>query len=236
MNDELLLPLTSSKVLSLKKIQNTFGFLLAYSYLCAQIIKEEDMKQLKSLFTVLLLMTAMSSKAQTKLPATAQLADDNGFQQVYLNYDRAGDEDEGTPDIMSVWIVNKQTKTATRLLVTNPDAEGMWGRMQDRNAVNVPLTQIAAAYKARFVPGESKVIVEGVPDSRNVWSYVIDLNTKKAFQLSSNSGLVGFCGEDETYIVMQSYRYNPDPDEGGRFSVLLVFTTEGRFVKEMEVK
>ena len=187
MNDELLLPLTSSKVLSLKKIQNTFGFLLAYSYLCAQIIKEEDMKQLKSLFTVLLLMTAMSSTAQTKLPA-------------------------------------------------NPDAEGMWGRMQDRNAVNVPLTQIAAAYKARFVPGESKVIVEGVPDSRNVWSYVIDLNTKKAFQLSSNSGLVGFCGEDETYIVMQSYRYNPDPDEGGRFSVLLVFTTEGRFVKEMEVK
>lgn len=194
------------------------------------------MQHLKSVLAVLFVWAAIPSTAQNNLPSTAQLADDNGFQQVYLNYDRAGDEDEGTPDIMSVWIFNKQKQTASRLLVTNPEAPGAWDRMQDRNAVNVPLTQIAAAYKARFVPGESKVIVEGVPDSRNIWSYVIDLNTKKACQLSSNSGLVGFCGEDETYIVMQSYRYNPDPEVGGRFPVLLVFTTEGRFLKELEVR
>ena len=30
----LFVPLTSSKVLSLEKTQNSFGFLLAYSYLC----------------------------------------------------------------------------------------------------------------------------------------------------------------------------------------------------------
>ena len=193
------------------------------------------MKYLKSAFVAVLLWTVLPSMAQNSLPSRAQLADDNGFQQVYLNYDRAGIEDDD-PDIVSVWIVNKQQQTATRLLVTNPAAPSVWDRMQDRNAVSVPLTQIAAAYKARFVPGQNIVIVEGVPDARNVWSYLIDLNTKKACQLSSNSGLVGFCGEDETYIVMQSYRYNPDPDEGGRFSVLLVFTTEGRFVKEMEVR
>ena len=189
------------------------------------------MKYLKSAFVALMLWTVLPSTAQNSLPSTAQLADDNGFQQVYLNYDVAG-----KPDIVSVWIVNKQQQTATRLLVTNPAAQSVWDRMQDRNAVSIPLTQIAAAYKARFVPGENKVIVEGVPDARNVWSYLIDLNTKKASQLSSNSGLVGFCGEDETYIVMQSYRYNPDPEVGGRFPILQLFTTNGRFVKELEVR
>lgn len=193
------------------------------------------MKYLKSAFVALMLWTVLPSTAQNSLPSTAQLADDNGFQQVYLNYDVAGNEDD-EPDIVSVWIVNKQQQTATRLLVTNPAAQSVWDRMQDRNAVSIPLTQIAAAYKARFVPGQNKVIVEGVPDARNVWSYLIDLDTKKACQLSSNSGFVGFCGEDETYIVMQSYRYNSDPEVGGRFTVLQLFTTNGRFVKELEVR
>lgn len=193
------------------------------------------MKYLKSAFVAVLLWTVLPSMAQNNLPSRAQLADDCGFQQVYLNYDRAGLEDDD-PDIVSVWIVNKQQQKTTRLLVTNPAAQSVWDRMQDRNAVSVPLTQIAAAYKARFVPGQNKVIVEGVPDARNVWSYLIDLNTKKACQLSSNSGFVGFCGEDETYIVMQSYRYNSDPEVGGRFTVLQLFTTNGRFVKELEVR
>lgn len=193
------------------------------------------MKYLKSTFVAVLLWTVLPSMAQNNLPSRAQLADDCGFQQVYLNYDRAGLEDDD-PDIVSVWIVNKQQQKTTRLLVTNPAAQSVWDRMQDRNAVSVPLTQIAAAYKARFVPGQNKVIVEGVPDARNVWSYLIDLDTKKACQLSSNSGFVGFCGEDETYIVMQSYRYNSDPEVGGRFTVLQLFTTNGRFVKELEVR
>ena len=193
------------------------------------------MKYLKSTFVAVLLWTVLPSMAQNNLPSRAQLADDCGFQQVYLNYDRAGLEDDDS-DIVSVWIVNKQQQKTTRLLVTNPAAQSVWDRMQDRNAVSVPLTQIAAAYKARFVPGQNKVIVEGVPDARNVWSYLIDLDTKKACQLSSNSGFVGFCGEDETYIVMQSYRYNSDPEVGGRFTVLQLFTTNGRFVKELEVR
>ena len=193
------------------------------------------MKYLKSALVAFMLWTVLPSMAQNSLPSRAQLADDSGFLQVYLNYDVAGLEDDD-PDIVSVWIVNKQQKTTTRLLVTNPAAPSVWDRMQDRNAVSVPLTQIAAAYKARLVPGQNKVIVEGVPDARNVWSYLIDLDTQKACQLSSNSGFVGFCGEAETYIVMQSYRYNPDPEVGGRFTVLQLFTTNGRFVKELEVR
>lgn len=193
------------------------------------------MKQLKSLFVALLLMTGMTSTAQTKLPSTAQFAADNGYQQIYLNVERAATEDEPA-GITSVWLFDKQQQKATRLLTTNPDAQGAWDRMKNHNAVSVPLTQVATADRAFFVLGENKVIIEGVPDARNVWSYIIDLNTKKACQLSSNSGLVGFCGEDETYIVMQSYRYNPDIEVGGRFPVLLVFTTDGRFLKELEIR
>lgn len=195
------------------------------------------MKPYMTMMLVLItsLFTSISVQAQTKLPATAKLVDDNGDKQLYLNVERAASEDD-LGGVTSVWLYNKQQNTTTRILVSNPEAQGAWDRMQNHNAVPVAMNQVAAADNARFIVGDSKIIVEGCPDARNIWSYIIDLNTKKAVQLSSNAGLVGFCGEDETYIVMSSYRYNPDPEVGGRFPVLLVFSTEGRFMKELEVR
>lgn len=194
------------------------------------------MKHLKTALAALLLWTVLPSMAQNSLPSTAKLADDNGFQQIYLNYETAPDDDEDIAPTTSVWICDKRQRTTKRLLTTNPDAQGAWDRMQNHNAVTIPMTQIAIAVKARFVTGDNKIIVEGCPDARNIYSYLIDLEQNTALQLPSNSGFVGFCGEDETYIVMQSYRYNPDIEVGGRFPVLSVYDTHGKFIKELEVR
>ncbi len=188
---------------------------------------------------VMLLLTAMlvcsmHTQAQN-MPATARLADDNGQQQLFLNTERAAGEDE-PGGVTSVWIYDKRQQKVTLLLTSNPDVEGAWDRMEDGNTASVSLTKVAAADRAWFVPGEGKIIVEGCPDARNVWSYIIDLQQKTVCQLSSNAGFVGFAGEDETYVVMQSYRYNPDLEVGGRFPVLRLFTTDGRFFKEFEVR
>lgn len=61
-------------------------------------------------------------------------------------------------------------------------------------------------------------------------------NVMSVIQLPSNSGLVGFVCEDDAYIVMQSYRYHPDPEVGGRFPVLLVYDLNGKFFKELSLQ
>jgi hypothetical protein len=195
------------------------------------------MKTIKTYALALLtaFLVSISVQAQTKLPATAKLADDNGRQQIYLNVESAPNE-EDMGGVTSVWLYDKQQRSAKRLLTSNSMAEGAWDRMANHQAASVMLDKIAAADRARFVVGESKIIVEGCPDARNIYSYLIDLEQNTACQLPSNSGLVGFCGEDENYIVMSSYRYHPDPEVGGRFPVLSVYDTNGKFVKELEVR
>ncbi len=52
------------------------------------------------------------------------------------------------------------------------------------DAVDVPLSQIAAADKAIIVSGDDvKIIVEGCPDGRNIWTYIIDPYTGKAYSV-----------------------------------------------------
>ena len=75
---------------------------------------------------------------------------------------------EGEMDaVKSVWLTNKRTGKVFRVCVTNPMAEAQWGKMngEKSDAVDVPLSQIAAADKAMIVSGDNvKIIVEGCPD------------------------------------------------------------------------
>lgn len=91
---------------------------------------------------------------------------------------------EGEMDaVKSVWLTNKRTGKVFRVCVTNPMAEAQWGKMngEKSDAVDVPLSQIAAADKAMIVSGDDvKIIVEGCPDGRNIWTYIIDPHTGTA--------------------------------------------------------
>lgn len=172
--------------------------------------------------------TVSQNDENQQLPSTAKLADSKGDCQLYLNVEKPASEDYEV-EVASVWLVNKKDGVTRRLLVTNPKAKLQWEKMTDNNAIAVPILQVAAAEKACFVPGsEGLILVEGCPDARNVWTYIIDVDKMTAKQFPSTEGLIGF-DENKHQVTLGSYRYH---DEGGRYSVIKTYTIDGNFVSE----
>jgi len=98
---------------------------------------------------------------------------------------------------------------------------------KDADAVDAPITQIASAEKAYIAPGDvSKVIVEGCPDGRNMWTYIIDPYKGTAKQLPSTEGVVTLEWEKKE-IIAASYGY----DDDGRYSVNKAYSLEGKFLR-----
>ena len=80
-----------------------------------------------------------------------------------------------------------------------------------------------------FVPAHPRLLlVEGCPEARNVWTYIIDLEAKTARQFPSTEGILSFSASGDT-LVLGAYRYH---EEGGRYSVARTYTLEGQLVRE----
>ena len=100
------------------------------------------------------------------------------------------------------------------------------------------LKDIHAVYTAHVVPYEKKIVIDGCFDMRNIFSYLIDVDTNEVKHLPTNCGLIGFTPE-EGYIVMGSYAYNNAVDEegeiiGGRHTVMSVFNVDGECIKMID--
>ena len=172
-------------------------------------------------------MPVFADSAIARLPETAVLAAENADHAIYFDQLAAPAEDE-LAGVVSVWYKDKRTNEACILFSTNANAEPVWGKMKN-GSVAVELSNIAAADKAVFIPGaDHLVIIEGCPDGRNVWTYIIDLKKRTAKQLQATEGLLGIDAECRQ-IRLSDYRYHP---EGGRYSVEKVFTYDGTFVSE----
>ena len=159
-----------------------------------------------------------------KLPEEAELKDEDGDRELYVNVDGVGSENGQ----WSVWLRDKNTGIVTYLFATENTAEPRWSEMQDGNGIKVPIDQIAAGNcsNSLFIPWDAdKIFVEGCPDERNVWSYIIDINAKEAIQLPTNEGLIAI-DPGKLEIHMSHYLYHPD---GGRYSVERVYTLDGKF-------
>ena len=163
-------------------------------------------------------------ETDVRLPEEAELKDEDNDRELYVNVDGVGSENGQ----WSVWMRDKITDIVTYLFATENTAAPRWSEMQDGNGIKVSIDEIAAGncYTALFIPWDSdKIFVEGCPDDRNVWSYIIDINTKEAIQLPTNEGLIAIDpGKQE--IHMSHYLYDL---EGGRYSVERVYTIDGRF-------
>ena len=168
------------------------------------------------------------------MPTTAQLKDEYRQWKLYVNEEQAGSDENDYEAVQTVWLVNGKTGDVTRVCRTNPKAVANWELMKERtsNAVEVPLDQIAAAEKAYIASSDgSKVIVEGCPDGRNMWTYVINTKMHTARQYPSNEGVdkVNFNNNE---VVMHSYGY----DDGGRYSYRVSYTIDGLFMEYSEKK
>ena len=163
-------------------------------------------------------------ETDVRLPEEAELKDEDNDRELYVNVDGVGSENGQ----WSVWMRDKITGIVTYLFATENTAAPRWSEMQDGNGIKVSIDEIAAGncYTALFIPWDSdKIFVEGCPDDRNVWSYIIDINTKEAIQLPTNEGLIAI-DPGKREIHMSHYLYHP---EGGRYSVERVYTLDGKF-------
>ena len=165
----------------------------------------------------------------SEMPSTAKRMDNHFQYAVYTNEERVL-EDYDDAIVYSVWLADERTETVCKIFETNPKAEAQWEKMQGENAngVAVGLDQIVSAEKAWIAPGDvSKIIVEGCPDGRNEWTYIIDTNKKTATQLPSNEGVASLDWEKKE-IIVSSYGYY---SEGGRYTFMRAYDNNGKFLR-----
>ena len=167
-----------------------------------------------------------------ELPATAKEQDRTAQYVLYVNEDESPNED-GDPGVYSVWVADEKAGTQQKVLTTNPKAEPAWEKMSQKDAdgVAVSLQQVGAASSAQFASKDGrKIVVEGCPDSRNMWTYIIDLDKRTAIQLPSTEGVQDI-DMSKGEIFAASYGYYPAPDYG-RYTVTKAYSLDGKFLRQ----
>lgn len=166
----------------------------------------------------------------SQLPPTAKRTDAYFQYAVYVNEEP---DVEGYEDVSvySVWLADERTGTVRKICHTNPASPIRWEQMRgaQADAVDVPLTEIASAEMAWIAPGDvSKVIVQGCPDARNEWTYIIDTKTLTAKQFPSTEGVISLDWEKHE-VILASYGYYP---EGGRYSFNRAYSIDGKYLRD----
>ena len=168
----------------------------------------------------------------SELPATAEEEDRLSQLVLYVNEDVAPNEDENE-GCYTVWLSDGGAGTLYKVLTTNPKAEPAWEKMSQKDAdgVEVSLQQVGAASSARFASKDGrKIVVEGCPDARNTWTYIIDLDKRTAIQLPSTEGVQDI-DMSKGEIFAASYGYYPAPDYG-RYTVTKAYSLDGKFLRQ----
>jgi len=168
----------------------------------------------------------------SELPQTAE-RQDSYFQFVlYVNEEEKPTEDNNA-GLYTVWLADERSGKLRKVLTTNPTAAPAWDQMTQKNAdgVEAPIHLIGAASSAKFASKDArKIIVEGCPDARNTWTYIVDLDKRTAVQLPSTEG-VQEIDMDKGEIIAASYGYYPAPDYG-RYTVNKAYSLDGKFLRQ----
>lgn len=166
----------------------------------------------------------------SELPSSAEEQDRVFNHVLYVNVEEEPNEDDPV-GVYTVWVADERWDNLRRVITTNPTAVAPWDQMSGKNAdgVAVPMHLIAVASSAQYASEDlSKIVVEGCPDGRNMWTYIIDLIKRTAIQLPSTEG-VQEIDMDKGEIIAASYGYYP---EGGRYTVNKAYSLEGKFLRQ----
>ena len=169
------------------------------------------------------------------IPSTAQAVAENEYYVVFLNDEAIGDSIEGLGAIkqVSLWTFDKDKKSAKKILLSHPNADGSKFSME--HSVTIPQDSIATISKVIILSWRSeplKLLVEGCSDYRNVESFIIDTNSDQAICLPTNRGLIGI-SEEECLLIMQSYTYY---EGGGRYNIIEAYDQQGNRIASMDAK
>lgn len=139
------------------------------------------------------------------------------------------------PDRSSIWVRNKEDGKSSKLFDIVPFSEYGWYIGDGKRFIRVssdtlPVCSNIHIYNTRPL----QIIVEGCPDLRNIYSFFIDVNSKKTWYVPSNSGYLG--DTEEGYMIFKSYRYVSDPDIAGRYTFLQIFNERGLMVDSLSLE
>lgn len=163
------------------------------------------------------------SDDEQEIPGSALKRYENDRIEIYADLINGNE-----PAEYSVWILDKQGGIGRVAFTTNNLAPTHWSLMSDGNAVAVPFEEIAVGDISNIMPlpwAPAILLVEGCPDARNVWTYLINTESGTAMQLPSTEGVTRL-DADRKLIYAASYRYYP---EGGRYSVERAYTANGKY-------
>ena len=169
------------------------------------------------------------------IPSTAQAVAENEYYVVFLNDEAIGDSIEGLGAIkqVSLWTFNKDKKSAKKILLSHPNADGSRSSME--HSVIIPLDSIPTISKVTILSWKDEsleLLAEGCSDYRNVQSFIINIDSDKAICLPTNRGLIGI-SEEEGLLIMQSYAYY---EGGGRYNIIEAYDQQGNRITSMDVK
>lgn len=135
----------------------------------------------------------------------------------------------------NIYKVNKDTGNKMKILTTNePSSYGKFD-MQAKKFVEVCIDSIPAVTRAYIIEfNPLKVILEGCPDSRNEYSFLIDVKSSKAYYVPATSGYLGPL--EEGLLLFRSYTYNTGIDAAGRHTVLNIFSREGKLLDSIDLE
>ncbi|MCH5178530.1 MAG: hypothetical protein J1F13_02510 [Prevotellaceae bacterium] len=137
--------------------------------------------------------------------------------------------------IESIYLRNKNTGKEEKLFTVIPSDFYTWTlgygkKFHEFPFDSIPIAQRIFVYKQ--VP--LQIIVEGCWDSRNEYSFFLDVLSRKAWHVPSNNGYVG--QTKEGYMVFQSFSYffDPETESGGRYDFGQVFNNKGEMIDSID--
>lgn len=189
------------------------------------------MKLFLSLFSAAL---AFSSIAAT-LPDNVHIIAQGSSYDVFVTEPATTGYDNGLQPV-SLWTSTRYNGESRCILTTHPEVElGMeaYSFTTPEQGKVVPEQAVKCVDQVWVHPyDESILVLSGIPDSRNVYTFILDIRNGTLIHLPSNAAFKGFTDEDGD-ILVESYNYYP---EGGRYSVVSAYDMQGRLVGFMELK
>lgn len=170
------------------------------------------------------------SQTRDGIPAEAVLYSDNAFYEVYLKEEEPS-KNEFDIATVSLWLYNKSENKASKLLTTVKPSSATWYRADEEKSVEISIDSITAIHDIT-VMDSTRLLVSGVPDFRNCYSFVINIPDRKAILLPSNS--VVSLSDESDVIIGQSYRYVSDPEIGGRYTYIQIFDLDGNQIGSID--
>jgi len=176
-----------------------------------------------------LLMTSCQSNPYPGIPDDSRFLDKAFGTTLFLHVD----DSTCRPRKVTVWSYNQETREAKPIVSTTGEDIAVWCK-GDTIKSYWPKDSIASIYSAKIISWSDKplqIVVDGCPDQRNVWTYIVSEESDSVILLPTNAGFLGKSIEEDL-LIGQSYEYY---GQGGRYNVLKVFDMEGNMMQQIPI-